>query len=304
MTHLPTSPGLLRMASLDPTHPAGSPADATGAGQATRTERVRTRAMLAAACLALCAGAHAQAAPQSPSEGLSGRIGMLVATTPTYEGSPNDRILVTPDLTLTYRSQGWGTVQFGQRGLAWNAIESGRFRLALLAQFDLGRKDRDTSSVNPTPGDDRLAGMGNVKASTEVGFGIGYGPVTVAARQSLGERGAKGVQVDMTIEQAWAVSERLSLHPALTATWADRDYMQAYFGVTAAQAQATDFSAYAPTSGCRKVEATMGAEYALSPKWTLQASIGVSQLGDKAAASPIVARRNGTLVSIGVARAF
>jgi len=310
MTHSPTLPALRRSPALAPIQHAGSPAHAARTDHASDHLRVgrrvspRTRALLAATCLALCTGVHAQAAPQSPPEGLSGRIGMLVSTTPTYEGSPDDRTLVSPDLTLTYRSRAWGTVQFGQRGLAWNAIETGRFRLALVAQFDLGRKDRDTSTWNPTPGDDRLAGMGKVRASTEAGVAIGYGPVTLAARQSLGQRGTKGAQVDMTIEHAWAVSERLQLHPALTATWADRDYMQAYFGVTAAQAQATSFAAYNPTSGCRKVEATLGAEYALSPTWTLQASLGVSQLGDKAAASPIVGRRNGTLLALGVARAF
>ncbi len=91
-----------------------------------------------------------------------------------------------------------------------------------------------------------------------------------------------------------------------SAAWRER---QAISGMRnsshrSAQAQATSFAAYTPTSGCRKVEATMGAEYALSPTWTLQASLGVSQLGDKAAASPIVGRRNGTLLALGVARAF
>ncbi len=65
--------------------------------------------------------------------------------------------------------------------------------------------------MNPTPRDKRPAGMGNVQASTEVEFGGGYGPVTVGARQSLGERGFKGTQLDITIKPAWAVSERLNL---------------------------------------------------------------------------------------------
>lgn len=65
----------------------------------------------------------------------------------------------------------------------------------------------------------------------------------------------------MVIEHAWAVSARRNLHPALTATWADRDHMQAYFGVTAEQSHATTLCAYTPTSGCSKGAATMGAAY-------------------------------------------
>ena len=175
---------------------------------------------------------------------------------------------------------------------------------ALVAQFDPGRKDRDTSTLNPTPGDKRLSGMGNVRASTEAGVAVGYGPVTLVARQSLGERGHKGAQADLTVEFPWSLSDRFGLRFAVGATWADRDYMQAYFGVTAAQAQATSFSVYTPKSGLRKVDASVGAEYAMAPSWKLQANFGVSALGDDAAASPLVGRRAGASAALAVAYEF
>jgi outer membrane scaffolding protein for murein synthesis (MipA/OmpV family) len=100
------------------------------------------------------------------------------------------------------------------------------------------------------------------------------------------------------------VSDRLNLRFAVGATWANRDYMQTYFGVTAAQAQATSFAVYTPKSGCRKVEASVGAEYALVSNWKLQANVSFSQLGDGAAASPIVGRRNGASAALGMAYAF
>lgn len=273
------------------------------------------QSVLAATFLALCPLVHAQSVSPEPAYGLSGRIGLNVVTMPTYEGSPNTRTLAGPDLTLSYRSREWGTVEFGQRGLFWNAIEAGQFRFGLVAQFDPGRKDKDTSGLDPTPGDKRLAGMGRVKSSTEAGVGIGYGPVVLVARQSLGERGAKGAQVELTVEHAWSLSDRLGLRFALGATWADSDYMQAYFGVTPAQAQATSFSVYTPKSGLRKVEASVGAEYAVAPKWTLQASLSISRLGDVAAKSPLVGRlgtagtsdgdrRFGGFVALGMVYAF
>lgn len=262
------------------------------------------QAALAATFLVLCPLVQAQSVEQAPAYGLSGRIGLGVANVPTYEGSPNRRTLAGPDLTLSYRSREWGTVEFGQRGLFWNAVEAGRFRFALVAQFDPGRKDSDPSTLNPTPGDKRLAGMGTVSSSTEVGVGIGYGPVMLAARQSLSERGAKGVQADLTVEVPWSLSDRLGLRFALGATWAHREYMQTYFGVTATQAQATAFSVYTPKSGCRKVDASVGADYALAPSWTLQANVAFTRLGDDAAASPLVGRRHGASAALAVAYEF
>ena len=274
-----------------------------------------TQSVLAATFLALCPLVHAQSVSPEPGYGLSGRIGLNVVTMPTYEGSPNTRTLAGPDLTLSYRSREWGSFEFGQRALFWRAIEAGQFRFGLVAQFDPGRKDKDTSGLDPTPGDKRLAGMGRVNSSTEAGMSIGYGPVALVARQSLSERGAKGAQVDMTVEHAWSLSDRLGLRLALGATWADSGYMQAYFGVTPAQAQATSFSTYTPKAGLRKVEASVGAEYAVAPTWTLQASLSISRLGHVAANSPLVGRlgtagtsdsdrRFGGFVALGMVHAF
>ena len=252
------------------------------------------QAALAATFLALCPPAQAQsvsqAVSQQPAYGFSGRIGLTVVSMPTYEGSPNTRTLAGPDLTLSYRSREWGSVEFGQRGLMWNAVEAGRFRFALVAQFDPGRKDKDPSTLDPTPGDKRLAGMGNVQASTEAGVGVGWGPVMLVARQALSERGAKGAQVDMSVDVPWSLTDRLNLRFGVGATWANSDYMQTYFGVTPAQARATSFAVYTPKSGLRKVEVSVGAEYALAPKWKLQANLAISHLGDVAAKSPLVGR--------------
>jgi MipA family protein len=129
------------------------------------------QAALAATFLALCPPVQAQPVSQVPAHGFSARIGLGVASVPTYEGSPNRRTVAGPELTLSYRSREWGTVELGPRGLIWNAIEAGRFRFALVAQFDPGRKDKDTSTVNPTPGDKRLAGMGKVQAAPRPAWG-------------------------------------------------------------------------------------------------------------------------------------
>jgi MipA family protein len=314
MTNSPALPSLAQVPPFALIVQAASALSTNRHGNTAVTSVTAMQAVLAATFLALSPPLQAQSVSPEPTYGFSGRIGLGVATAPTYEGSPNHRTLAGPDLTLSYRSRDWGTVEFGQRGLIWNAVEAGEFRFGLVAQFDLGRKDKDASTLNPTPGDKRLAGMGNVRASTEAGVGLGYGPVMLVARQSLGERGHRGAQADLTVEFPWSLSDRLGLRFALGATWADRDYMQTYFGVTAAQAQATSFSVYTPKSGLRKVEVSVGAEYAVAPKWKLQANLAISHLGDVAAKSPLVGRlgttgsdddrRFGGSVALGMAYEF
>jgi len=124
MRHVPTLRGLLRLASLAPPHRAGSIANVPGAV-----------GMSSPRMHAACTGHVCERLRDG--HGVSPRThAKLVATTRTCEGCHDDLTLVTPDLTLTYRSQVWGTVHFEKRALTWNAIEAGRFRLALVAQLD------------------------------------------------------------------------------------------------------------------------------------------------------------------------
>jgi MipA family protein len=259
---------------------------------------------LLASVAALPLAARAQTPSQEPPYGFSGSAGVSTANMPTYEGSPNRRTLVVPDLTLSYRTRDWGTLELGQRGLMWQALEVGAFRLSLLAGADPGRKTKDPKAYDPTPGDDRLAGMGTIRASAEAGVGLGFGPVNLIARQSLGDRGHDGTQAELSVGLPIPITQRLSLRAGTAVTWADADYMQTYFGVTPAQAAATRFRAYTPSGGLRKAELSLGAEYSLSAPWKLQGNVAATKLYGDAARSPLVARESSASVSLGVVYGF
>jgi MipA family protein len=259
---------------------------------------------LLASAAALPQAVRAQGAAQEPPYGFSGSAGINAVNLPTYEGSPNRHTLVGPDLTLSYRTRDWGTLELGQTGLTWHALEVGAFSLALFAGADPGRKTRDPKAFDPTPGDKRLAGMGNVRASAEAGFGLGFGPVNLIARQSLGDRGHDGTQAELSVGVPIPVTQRLGLRAGASATWADADYMQTYFGVTPAQAAATRFRAYTPSGGLRKADLSLGAEYSLSAQWKLQGNVAATKLYGDAARSPLVARESSASVSLGVVYGF
>ena len=108
----------------------------------------------------------------------------------------------------------------------------------------------------------------------------------------------------MSVDFQLPITERLSLRAGGSASWADADYVQAYFGVTAAQAAATTFRAYTPKAGLRKAELSVGALYALASQWKLQGGVAASLLRGDAAQSPLVARKSGASASLGVAYDF
>jgi MipA family protein len=264
---------------------------------------VALQALACAAVLVLCAPVVAQSSAQDSLYGLSGSIGIGVSTTHTYEGSPNRRTLAGPDFTLSYRTQDWGSLELGQRGLVWQAVEVDDFKVGLAAGFDPGRKAKDTSAGDPTPGDKRLAGMGDVRASAEGGVIVGYGPLSLLARRSIGDRGHKGAQVDVTVEFPLALTQTVGVRFGAGLAWADKRFTQAYFGVTPEQALASGFRAYTPKAGVRKFELSAGAEYAFSD-WKLQGSLTLTRLTGDAADSPLVERKSSPSASLGVAYAF
>ena len=269
---------------------------------------IRTGAAHQLACVSLLLlglpHATAQHATHEPKPGLSGSVGAGLAYMPTYDGSPNQRTVGVPFFTLNYRTQDWGDVSFGKHGLVWQAIESGGFRLGLVASLDDGRKDRKPSSTNPVPGDNRLAGMGTVRSSTEAGVLVGYGTFSVLARKSLGDRGHKGSQVDLNAEWPLLKTHDVGVSVSTGLTWADKDYMQTYFGVTPTQSVASGYRTYTPKAGLRKLEISVNAEYALAKDWKLQGSLALNHLTGDAADSPLVKRKTNPFVAAGVAYVF
>lgn len=272
------------------------------AGVAMRT--VAQQAVLVGLLIFAVESATAQTLPNEAKLGLSGSIGLGVASMPSYEGSPNRRTLAVPYFTLNYRTRDWGEVSFGQYGLVWQAVEVGDLRLGLVANPDAGRKDSKPSKMNPSPGDKRLAGMGTVRSSTEGGVLVGYGPFSLQARKSLGDRGHKGTQVDASVAWPFKVADKVDVSFMAGLTWADKDYMQTYFGVTPAQAQASGFRAYSPKAGVRKFDLSVSAEYAFVKDWKLQGSAVLTRLTGDAADSPLVARKSNPAGYLGVAYVF
>ncbi|MDO9250452.1 MAG: MipA/OmpV family protein [Hydrogenophaga sp.] len=262
------------------------------------------RAFTCAAVLLHTVSAAAQEDRESTPYGLSGSIGIGVLSTTTYEGSDRRRTVLGPDVSLNYRTQEWGSVELGPRALIWQPLELDDFKLGIAAGFDPGRKTKDSSTADPTPGDKRLAGMGAVRSSPEAGLLLGFGPFSMLAHKAVGDRGHKGTQVDFTAAFPFALTDKVGMSFGVGASWADKRYTQAYFGVTPAQSHSSGFKTYSPEAGVRKFEASVGAEYAFAKNWKLQGSLVLSRLAGDAEHSPLVMRRSSASASTSLAYVF
>ncbi len=250
-----------------------------------------------------CVAVAAEAAPNKAS-GWSGLVGVGAAYQPTYPGSPNQRATPVPMLSVEYRDPVIGTFALDERGLSWTFLDDDAFRAGILLGGDTGRKDHRKSGDLFSTGDDRLQGMGDLDATAEAGAILGYGPVTLIARKAIGDDGHGGLVADLEIGQSIDLSDRLELSFGVGARWADKKYMQSWFGVTNAQAASSRFSAYTPEEGFVHVGALVGLDYRFASAWHAQMNVSRINLIGDAKESPLAEEASSATVFVGIARHF
>ena len=102
------------------------------------------------------------------------------------------------------------------------------------------------------------------------------------------------------------VTDRLTLSPYLSTTYASANYMESYFSVTPAQAAASGahLSAFDANAGFKDVSFDVGATYQLTRRWKARGSVGYSRLVNDAADSPVTADPNQFSAMVGLAYTF
>lgn len=80
--------------------------------------------------------------------------------------------------------------------------------------------------------------------------------------------------------------------------------MDTFFGVTRAQSLRSGLQTFDPGAGFKSVSAKIGTDIAVTPDWTLDASVGYSRLIGDAADSPLVSSADRYEGRIGLSRSF
>ena len=234
-----------------------------------------------------------------PPPGWSGGVLLGAARAPLFEGSRDSRSQPVLGAEITYRSASLGSVAMGSRGVQWTLVQRPEFSAGVGLATDPGRVDngdRKLTAMGYRPGSDSLRGMGEIRATPVVSaFGsytlLGDLAHTAAVRRATGSH--QGSQLDLGLRLPWKIGRHATLSIIPGATWADRRSMQAFFGVTPAQA-ASGYAVFDAGAGLKSSQLVLDFDMALSRYWYINAVLQAKRLQGDAADSPIVQKTRQT----------
>ncbi len=253
--------------------------------------------LLAVLALALRTELRAQQPSSAPIWNLTaGAAGVVF---PKYPGSDEYRVLPFPLVQASYRDRVYLGPSTTGLGFALGAypVRTSRFGLAV----ELGGQDsRPASRADALAGLEDRDGVGTAGASLSYRHGAIEGAVGVVRglNDGAGLLGSARISVSRMLG-------RVLVSAGTGVVVTDAKQLRREFGVTEAEASRRraliaagddrldpdEGVAYRPEGGLRHVGASLSLMYLLGPRWSLIGFGGVERLGDEAAASPLVRRR-------------
>ena len=214
-------------------------------------------------------------------------IGVGPAVAPRFEGSREYWVRPIPVFSLRYRD----VLKVTNNDIDFTAFDkvlgedAGKLEFGPTVNLDFGRNE-DASH--------KLQGLGKVGISVELGAYAEYslGPTTF--RFEVGQdaaSGHKGALAEASAVTTLFGGERYGVGASAGLTWASANYLNSFFGVTALQSAASGLPQFHAGSSLKNADISLNANYALTPHWTLVASLGYERLLGDAAASPLVRLR-------------
>lgn len=239
-----------------------------------------------------------------PPRGTTLTLGGGVGVAPRYSGSDENR--VSTALVLDYSMRN-GFFVSSTRGLGYgNSLGNVDYSAAL--SYRTGRKDHNVDSDTMSDGSDHLRGMGNVKGSALGVVGLGYKLTNWLSAQLQAEvpfsQRDNGAALHFGIVSPLYHSPKNSVTLGLTSSWGTNDYMQTYYGVSAAQSAASGFTQYHAGSGIYACSLNLDWTHNFTERWSVVADASYTQLAGDARNSPIVQRKASPTGSLTVTYRF
>jgi MipA family protein len=263
-----------------------------GLRRAHRTPRffsaLRRPGLVAATALAL------QAQPVRADQGWHVSSGPALVVEPQYPGSRGELTLPLPMMDVAY---GRWLFANSDHGLGAYIVNNDRWQVGSSLWFRRGRYHDENSKIADLS-DLNTAAQGRLFASYVLG------PIALGTTVARDFGGSSGLTIDSNAAWRLQLNSTAQISVGVQATYGNSRYMQAWFGVTADQARASQLPEYSPGAGLRSVGPTASLSYALSQRWTLMARASNEFLTSKANGSPIVERNSLPTVAVGVVYHF
>lgn len=205
-------------------------------------------------------------------------VGAGAIYAPKFEGSDEFEIVPIPMISATFGDR----VTVDPGGLSIDVLAAKGFKLTAKGGYELGGgRDEDDSS--------HLKGLGDIDAGAVVGTKLSYewGPMELYASIDKTIGGSDGLlgQVGANVSHNY---DRFILSAGASATFADDNHMESYFGVTAAQSARSGLRQYEASAGLKRFDIEASVTYMATEHWVIRGQAGVGFLAGDAKDSPIV----------------
>lgn len=234
---------------------------------------------LVAIALAALPGVAAAQPAQPADRDWSLTLGAGAGLVPDYEGSDDWEIRPLPVIRADWRDT---LFVDGLSAGVRTRFADDRVTVGAIARYDFGRDESDNGA---------LRGLGDVDGSVELGgFVRGQVDIFTAGLTVVQDvaGGHDGLLAEGEIGIAVPVDRRIRLTAMASATYADDSYMQSLFGVDAAQAARSGYTAFDPSGGIKDVGLSAGGTYLVTDRISIGTRLSYTRLLGDAADSPIV----------------
>lgn len=177
---------------------------------------------------------------------------------------------------------------------------TGRFELERLqlGPISLGGRSRDglrfggsARFISERSADDypELEGLDDIDFSVEVGGGLEFNTPAyeLFAKLRYGVIGHEALVAELGGDLILRPDDQLSLRAGPRLLWGSEDFTQTYFGVSPAESDASDFTAFEPGAGLVSAGIEAEAIYQFNDTWGVAGKVRYDRLQDDAADSPI-----------------
>ena len=208
-------------------------------------------------------------------------VGGGIGFAPDYEGSKDYKVVPVPVADVKFDNKMFIKL-FGLNFRA-NLVPSGMWQLGPVVNYRGERGDVENDAVDD---------MKDVDGTSELGIFGGYTYnkwfVSLELLSDMGDA-HDGWYSKLKGGYNWVIDKRVTLSMGASATYADDDYMQTYFGVSAKDSGRSDLDRYNADAGIKDVGVNLGLNWVLTQNWSARGIVSYTQLlGDASDDSPVV----------------
>ncbi len=207
-------------------------------------------------------------------------LGLGAGIAPEYEGSDDSKFYPLPYLSLNFENH--MSVDWIANTLKANLIPSRTFKLGPIAQYIGERDNVDNNTVDKLEKVDASFMLGGF-----VGVDVDHFTASIEAMKDVAD-GNDGSIVRLRAGYRIPFNRTWILSINGYTTWADSDYMSAYFGVDRTGSLKSGLKEYDADSGFKDFGITVPLRYNASDHWSIMGVAGYKRLIGDAADSPIV----------------